>query len=145
MIWACLLSMIQREAVLGLVGMELIFFVATCMVLCFGFMTKTVQKTDQCTEYRWALSGSSLFLTLHPQWEGWGVAKKLGRCTGLLTQSDRGIVHKHSNKKFGSCFPQAGTVWRRLVHHTAGGTEWVTAFPLIGIFLFLFPSLNKLS
>ena len=37
--------------VLGLAVMELIFFIASHMVLCFGFVTKTALLTHRCFSY----------------------------------------------------------------------------------------------
>jgi len=36
---------------LVLSGTELIFFIVACMVLCFGFVLKTVLITHQCSTY----------------------------------------------------------------------------------------------
>lgn len=44
--------------------MELIFFISACMVLRFGFMTKTGLKAHQCFSYYKTASRPSLFLTL---------------------------------------------------------------------------------
>jgi len=38
-------------AVLGLVGMQLIFLLTACRVLCFYFVTKTVSITHHCFSY----------------------------------------------------------------------------------------------
>jgi len=40
---------------LGLAGIELIFFVAVCMLLCFGFVTKTVLITQLWSCCCWAV------------------------------------------------------------------------------------------
>ena len=36
-------------------GIELTFFIAACMVPCFGFVTRTVLITHQCFDYFWSV------------------------------------------------------------------------------------------
>lgn len=71
--------MTQREAVLGLVGMELIIFMAAHMVLCFGFVYKTVQKTHQCTGPRWAQCQDLLCFSLCTHSEKAESGQEVGR------------------------------------------------------------------
>ena len=62
-------------AVLGLDGMELMFFTSACVVLCFGFVTNTAlirqQRFGHCkamlAQYR-----RFIFLTLPLPGVGWG-------------------------------------------------------------------------
>lgn len=39
---------VSWRVILGLTGIALIFFMAACIVLCFGFVTKTVLIANQC-------------------------------------------------------------------------------------------------
>ena len=55
------------KPVLGLAGMELIFFIEACMVLRFRFVTRTVLITHQCFSYCWTVlepHQGLLFLTV---------------------------------------------------------------------------------
>ena len=49
-----LLAGMTREGrffALDMAGVEIIFFIAACMVLCFGFVMKTVSITEGCFGY----------------------------------------------------------------------------------------------
>lgn len=150
--------MTQREAVLGLVGMELIIFMAAHMVLCFGFVYKTVQKTHQCTGPRWAQCQDLLCFSLCTHSEKAESGQEVGRehsqdCWPHLTM-EYSIKYRLRKKKkkpqekkekqnktkptqpkpLGVVFPKQGLLGDWLVHHTAGGREGMTAFPLPGNF-----------
>lgn len=59
----------------GLAGIELMFFSAAGMALCFSFVTKTVLITYWCSSYCWTASRPCLFLIVSPQWIDWGWAR----------------------------------------------------------------------
>jgi len=48
---SCIPEKDLKEDLLVLAGIELIFFIAAGMVLCFGFVIKTVLVTRQCFSY----------------------------------------------------------------------------------------------
>lgn len=61
--------------VLSLAGMELIFFMAACTVLCFAFVIKTLLITHQCLAIAAVLAqrqGFIFFPLCLLQWVGWG-------------------------------------------------------------------------
>ena len=71
-------------AVLGLVGMELVFFITACRVLCFSFVTKAVLTAHQCFSYcRTVLAHIKNFSVSHsaPPASRLRVGKRLGRDT----------------------------------------------------------------
>lgn len=53
-------------AALSVAGMELILFKAACMVLCFGFVTKTALVTHQCFGYCPAVPAQHQHFLLFP-------------------------------------------------------------------------------
>lgn len=59
--------------------MELIFFMAACLLLCFRFMTKTVSTTHQGFSYCWAAHSIKAFsiLTLPSRQVRLGISKRL--------------------------------------------------------------------
>lgn len=75
----------------------LIFFIVTCMVLCLGFLMKTVLIPNQC--YNWLVSvdtksRSFQLLRLPCMQGGWGCTKSWeGAHPGWLTQTSQGIFH----------------------------------------------------
>lgn len=89
--------------VLGLAGMELIFFVAAAVVICFRFVTKP-SAGNTMMFYLWFCTASRLvFLSLPTLKTDWGVCKRLGRGTTrqISQRNQRGIPYcvKSSNKK----------------------------------------------
>jgi len=70
-------------SVLVLAGIELIFFLVACVVVCFGFVMKIVLITHQCFSYCWAIADTEsrplLLLTPSRQRAGWGWARYLER------------------------------------------------------------------
>ena len=63
---------------LGLTGIELIFFLVAGMGLCFGFVLKTVLITEGCFPYCWAvlvLSQGLFCFSPHPTSEEAGGAQ----------------------------------------------------------------------
>lgn len=73
---------ISWRVILGLPELTLIFFMAARMVLCFGFVTKTVLIAHQCFHCCWAVLAehwSFLVPTLFCQWGGWGHARSQER------------------------------------------------------------------
>ena len=69
-----ILTLSSNLFVLGLAGMELIFFIASPMVVCFRLVTKTVGYTPM---FELPLNSAStasrpLFFILLPQRVGWG-------------------------------------------------------------------------
>lgn len=132
--------------------MELIFFTAARMVLCFIFAIKTVLITQQCFTCCWAVLARGqglLFLTLPPPQSRLGLGKRLGGHTARTADLNR--LQKYSipynvmlSNKTGS--GEGGrrvklskvAIARRLAGHwPAGGRWWVIAFASLG-FLFLF-------
>lgn len=62
--------------------MELVFFTAACMMLCFGCVPEAVLITDPCCNYCWALltrCQGLLFRMLPAQQAGWGCVWGWGR------------------------------------------------------------------
>lgn len=68
--------------ILGLVGLELIFFTAAHTVLCFWFATKTVLTEQQCFICCWKVLAQCQGLLCFSRWPtqqvSWDVGKKLG-------------------------------------------------------------------
>ena len=68
-------------SILGLAGMELIFFIAAGMMLCFVFVSKTALITHECCGCCWVvLAQCQGFLFSHPAptASGPGVGKRMG-------------------------------------------------------------------
>lgn len=98
--------------ILGLAGMELVFFIAAPVVLCFGFVTKEMLIKYQCFSYCWiqlvTASKSCLFFTLPPgNRAGLGVGRMLGEDAARTAEPPwpKGYSSSHvmlSNKTFQS-------------------------------------------
>jgi len=65
----------EISCLLGLAGIDLIFFTAAGMMLRFRFVTKTVLLMHWCFSCSWTASRPYLFLILLSQWIAWEWAR----------------------------------------------------------------------